>query len=238
MIMANDWTPGDLRRAILETNLWDFGTHLRRLIEEDADAYDSETIENIRQGFESLLVALKAVHARQKSATLSDETAVKLQEHFRFAYWQLEKARSILVSRGVNTSKIPRELAPEKPATASAPPTPRPPSTKPDDSFPPGSPLTADRTLPRTPSESEQLAAFTAEIVSTHLQDSVRSHDSVSRASSSSSMRRRRLEEEAKLKREELEKMNELEREKEKKQFQRQKEEEEKEATKRRVQEE
>ena len=210
--MADDWSLIDLRRVVTDTKLWEFSTHLRRLLESDADLLEKEeTIENVRLAFESLLAALKAVAARRKKVTLSELTAVQYQVHTRYAFWHLEQARSFLIAKGVDISKIPRELAPKFPASVAAPQTPRPPTpVKMDNPALPSSP-SRERTLPKTPSETERMAVFTSEIALASHEDSVHAKDSVSNASTTSSTRRRQAEEEAKVRKEELERMNDLE---------------------------
>ena len=241
--MAETWDISDLRRAVVDTHLWDFSSHLRKLLDqEDVAQDDVEHLEKIRQSFESLLAALKVVVARSKKVTLPDATAVQFQEHSRFAYFQLERARTRLDLNNVTISKIPRELAPEKPAQAAAPPaTPRPftPSLPKMETPPlPYSPFNPQRTLPAAPDEASRLAAFASEIALTSLQDSINPKDSASKCSSTSSAVRRRKEEEARLKKEELERMNELEREKEDKEARRREKEEEREEEVRKVREE
>ena len=224
------WATAQIRAAIAESNLWDYAVHLRCLLEQDVAAIENAaSLEEIRQSFESLLAALKAVVAQKKTKSLTVEAALNFQENQRFSFWLLEQARSLLDKNSIEISKIPRDLAPEKPAISVPPSTPRPPLTpvKMDPLKTPSSPFTG--LLPPNP-----------DVAATHLnlQDSIQPTDSVSRTSSTSSMRRRRKLEEVKVRKEELMRINELEKEKERKENQRQKEEEEKEEAMRKVKEE
>ena len=227
------WATAQIRSVIAESNLWDYAVHLRRLLERDvATIENAESLEEIRQSFESLLAALKAVVAQKKTKSLTVEAASNFQENQRFSFWLLEQARSLLDKNVIEISKIPRDLAPEKPAVSVPPSTPRPPSTpvKLNPLRTPTSPFV--RVLPVLPPTPDAAAT------QLNLQDSIHPSDSVSKTSSSSSMRKRRKEEEVKVKKDELHRINELEREKERKEYQRQKEEEEKEEAMRKVKEE
>ena len=110
-------------------------------------------------------------------------TAAQFQEHSRFAYWQLKRARGVLDQNSISISRIPRESAPVKTAQAAAPhSTPLPP-THPKEEIPPlpYSPLNPQRTLPTAPDDAGKMAAFASEIALASLQNLIHPKDSVSK---------------------------------------------------------
>ena len=127
--MAEAVTTGQFRAAIADAKLWEYAIHLRRLLQDSATIETAESLEAIRQVFENLLSALIAIVNWTKKCFLSVDATAYFQEIQRFAFYHLELARSLLDKNGIEITKIPRDLAPEKPAISAAPPTPRPPST-------------------------------------------------------------------------------------------------------------
>ena len=106
--MAEAWTTRQLRAVIAETKLWEFSLHLRRLLEQDAELIENaDSLEQIRQAFDNVLTALKAIAAQRKRQSLTVEASAHFQEHFRFSFWLLEQARSLLDKNGIETTKIP-----------------------------------------------------------------------------------------------------------------------------------